>query len=198
MSELSFQSVRNIYWKLIFYHNPSKGVKFEDGEELFVRNSDNSKFSLLGILNENYKINGYFEFYLKYIYETAPVYFVHWRQKSNPIYTEPNDQNIGYVPINVTLTSYAPFEGLAKSYTRNSTFIDGNPNSDENWWYAIGAYQYYPNDGAIPGIYIKQNNKDIGAKEVYLYVRAPIETCIFRQNSFNIHLACLTFIFIIS
>ena len=153
-------NIKNINWKLIFYHNVVNKEKFQKGEELFYHNSDYTKYSILGVLNDRYKINDYFEFVLRYEYEALDTAILHWRQRVNPIKTNPGDTELGYEPINVSEYTI-PFGGLAKSsqmentsLTSPRTYIDGTPgeHSFSNWWYSVCSYELL-NNNRISGVY---------------------------------------------
>ena len=133
----------NNSWVLIFHHDSSKGFFSSKKEARYSLNPH--KFSLLSRLNEGFKIEGRFEFLLKYPQFTGQN---HWTQTVNPVEAQPNE-DIGYEGINISW-SINYWGGLALSSTER-TLIDGSPYAD-TWFYAIGTVSSsYPNQ--IPGPY---------------------------------------------
>ena len=179
MNEFPYENSTS--YRLIFFHNATKGKVFEKGEELFCRTNDFSKFSDLGVLSDKYKIGGYFEFVLQYNYPNKDKSVIHWRQKANPIETESGQSEVGYEPINVSKGLFQ-FEGLAKSsqienseIAEASCFLDGTLTitSTSNWWYSVCAYRFYPNasSNTVPGF--SYQSAKVVATEAFLWVRIP-------------------------
>ena len=192
----------NAQFKLIFYHNAPVGGPFNQGEELFFRSNDGSKYSSLGILSDYYKKDGYFEFFLKYEYEQLSPVYVHWKQSSNPIKTKSTQTEIGFQPI-YQVNEDNVFKGLSlSSQYSDSCFLDGTPgvSSDSSWWYSIAAFRMYPTDKTVPGrAYLTTQEHQIGAIKVYLWVRMPFSVIIVSSpiSSFSGIALLLSYILII-
>ena len=178
-------------WHLIFHHNAKENVYFTKNSEKLLFCNETQRFSILGTLTNNYKINGYFEFLIEY---PEISYLIHWRQKKNPI---KYNSDIGFVPLHVPLTSNK-FVGLALSnYYNGSTFLHGNVGSN-SWFYSIGAYHGWLSDGSFPGPNIADENKNsIGVFIVSLYVRIRrfISCKIMRKQKFNVELMIFLLIY---
>jgi hypothetical protein len=136
----------NKIWVRIFHHNSLKGYFVDKREALFSFNS-NHKFSVLGALNSNNKIGGYFEFVLDYQNDS---FQLHWRQTQNPI---EGTFNNGYEPLHVD-PKFSRFSGLGISYDPTLSLLDGTPGSNYyDWWYSVGTYS----NEFKPGIPVYQN-----------------------------------------
>ena len=70
-------------YKLVFYHDVPKGGVFHEGEELYFHSADGSKYSVLGSLSDKYKIDVYYEFFLKYDQENNSPVYLHWKQNQD-------------------------------------------------------------------------------------------------------------------
>lgn len=134
MSFLGYKT-SNFYglnWVRIFHHNSRYGYFENIGNALFSPKKS-QKFSVLGSLCNDFKINDVFEFLLEYpeIDES-----LRWNQTVNPL-EETNVVN--YEPINVS-SKFSSFRGLARSGDKRKSLLDGTPhNSYENWWFSVGA-----------------------------------------------------------
>ena len=149
---------------LIFRH------RFFTDEDLWnssivLKNNEPNKFSILGELDNSFKINGKFEFLLEYPKLEG---FNMWSQLKNPVKAEPNVEN-GYKEIKCSWKEKS-FHGLAKSSSTGHTFIDGSvfdADSEMNHFYSIGLYVNWKN--SIPGPFSTGDlNK---TSEVLLWVR---------------------------
>ena len=71
----------DIYWLKIFYHNSRNGEWFAD-KDIYGINTQN-KFSILGLIRDEFKINDYYEFLLQYpsIHHEYNI----WKQKVFPL-----------------------------------------------------------------------------------------------------------------
>jgi len=152
-------------WRLIFYHNSTKGNMFLSKEEALFFDSE-YKYSMLTKLDNSYKIGGKFEFLLEY-----PGISGHnrWRQTLNPIDDlETGSKNAqGYENINISWSGMK-WGGLLRS-TNPTTLIDGSYNL-ENYWYAIGSLSNYLSP-SFPGPGIPGNADGTPVKVVCLWVR---------------------------
>ena len=114
--------VFNNSWSLVFHHEYDAGLFRSKRDALF--STKKGRFSVLGKINENFKVNGKFEFLLEYPPFSG---YNQWYQTINPIHAKPNEEN-GYEEISCTW-KVNEWHGLSLS---NNTFclIDGSPFGD--------------------------------------------------------------------
>ena len=159
------EELRNISWTLIFHHNVSGGFFKTHKEALFSFKPD--KYSILGYIDDSFKINDKFEFVL--IYPENPGYN-HWTQKINPIHAQPNENN-GYEEINCSWKSNS-WKGLSISSYSPSTFLDGSPFVS-SCFYAIGQIHNepkYPNSLAGPEWTFNRGGQTYHRVDLYMRV----------------------------
>ena len=127
---------------LLLHHFKIENSFFKDNEEAKFGNKEN-KYSILGYLNDDFKIGGKFFFFLEYPNENCTFYFT---QEKNPIESKPNDE-INYQDIKTTcsMSITVPFSGLIKS-EESATFLSIPPYSDVTWHYSIGQKQSWYSD----------------------------------------------------
>ena len=161
-------NIYNYQWKLLYFLDARASELFNETNVLFFRSEDGMKFSDLYLLSENMKINNYFEFLMVFEYENKEPLFYYWLQNVNPIETELDQEDIGFIPLYSSYNETVEFYGLSKSST-NRTFLAGPKQVEGDWHYSIGSYgRYYDN---IPGPLIKDGDNPIGATKAYFYVR---------------------------
>ena len=163
----------DINWLKVFYHNSSDCDWFNEKDVIGI-NSKN-KFSILGLIREEFKIDDYYEFLLQY--PSFPGEYNHWKQKVFPL--DANQSNGDNVHCDSIHTDWNDtdheFNGLSLSSTPEKSIVDGN--SGDEWWFAIGARKAYKNSiNKFPGPAV--DNFD-PVTEVYLWIRIP--TNIFRM-----------------
>ena len=91
------------------------------------------KFSVIGSLNKDFKINDVYEFVLEYPNEE---YSIHWTQSASPIETT---TNVG-ITQNHGDSRLSSFQGLARSADKVKSLLDGTPGNDiNNWWFSVGT-----------------------------------------------------------
>ena len=156
-------------WFLIFHHNVKDRELFTNkNEALFCRKKN--KFSLLSKLNDNMKKNGdYYEFMITYPEIDD---YIHFKQKTNPIYTETIESETVQILHESKCTDHQDFLGLGLS-KNGLTYLDGN-GKQSNWFYAIGqfAFENKTFTSSIPGPnWYCNNNKNLLLHEVNLYVK---------------------------
>ena len=156
------KTAHNTTWKLVFYHNSAKGGYFSSHSEAAKSNTD-YKYSIIGEIDEKYKINGTFEFLLEYPTLTG---YNRWKQSISPILNQEvlGQAAIGYSPVSLTWSDSC-WGGMVKSNDAQYTLLDGASKcGPEYWWYCIGALNDYlrPN---FPG------PSGISVPEAYLWVR---------------------------
>ena len=172
------------FWALIFHHNSTQGY-FKETNVL--NHYSTHLFSVLSKVDDSYKIDGKFEFLLKY---PELQDYAQWTQTINPIHAPPNEEN-GYEKKHYNWSYDYPFHGLTLSST-SASLLDGTPNP-EHWFFAIGAYGLYlDQDGAIPGPFWNYNGKYLHEVNLYIKVFDPkllrrlysSFTCQFKQKTF--------------
>ena len=145
-------------WLLIFRHNSVKAGYFKSHQDALISLQRPEKFSVLGAITQKAKIDGYYEFLLRYPYDN---YELHWKQLKNPI---DSTYDIGYTPIDVDNKKFPFFSGLALSADTKYTLLDGTiGNTTSNWYYCIGATGALSNywQPYIPSRYIYNKTEEV-------------------------------------
>ena len=129
--KISFQY--NKTFICVFYHNiiNNKRNIFKSNEEANFSTSK-TRFSVLKYIDERFLITGKYEFIMYYDELNATL---HWEQ-TRSIHWENSDTS-GYNPLDVDPIQIT-FKGLGIT-NRSCSYLDGNPDSYENWWYCVGA-----------------------------------------------------------
>ena len=164
--DLTFRYYKNAQWLLIFYHNITGQVYFQNETEA-LNCHETQKYSILSIVNENMMYNNKYEFLLQY--GASKTKYNRWVQDTNPIFQSENVTGAeGFDGIHLDYNSHN-FTGLAKTSILSdngciNSLLDGYFNNNK-WYYGIGQYQ--PCDSSwsnnIPG--------DSKETEVYLWIR---------------------------
>ena len=168
--DFTFRYYKNATWLLIFYHNITGKVYF-DNETEAVNCYKEQKYSILYIINDDMRYNNKYEFMLQY--GSSKTKYNRWLQDKNPLnQTEENvSQADGFEAIHLDYNS-SNFAGLAKTSLNSdkcciNSLLNGVFNTGY-WFYGIG--QYAPCDTYwaenIPG----DTDKKIET-EVYLWIR---------------------------
>ena len=147
-------------WMKIFYHNVEGGFFINENDVLY--NNNENKFSILGYIDDTWKINNYFEFLLEY---PEVIGCNIWKQSINPRFNSEigdNQKAIGYIGINISWT-LSNWGGLVKSNPGTDTYLDGSTGGIGYWWYSIGSFKPYSN--GIPG------PNDIVVTKVLLWIK---------------------------
>ena len=187
-------------WLKIFYHNVRNGVYFESDDEV-LRVNKQQKFSIIGLITPEFKINGYYEFLLEY---PEVVGHNNWKQKIFPRdANETIGQDVGYKCEESEGCSCSwtgrYWKGLSRSSLPSFTYIDGSFITI-NSWFAIGVKTEYNNEAVIPGP-AELNAKDgIPVHEVYLWIRCSqrmiqnlLNACTCYSKRMNLHIIFLIF-----
>ena len=152
--ERTFAKFHDSYWLLLFHHNSSGGVFFDSKTEA-TKSSLENKYSILYLLNDDFKTlrNGElkYEFLIEWP-ETFDFYF-HWRQSLNPLYENDTigvNYSEGFEMIHKR-DSYKNFGGLVNDHNRTYTLLNGNPGSSD-WCLAIGVQYSAPESWLQTGI----------------------------------------------
>ena len=165
-------------WLKIFYHNSTGGKYFKNISHTLNSNSL-QLYSILDKLNQNFSIDGYYEFLLEY---PGYVGYNRWKQLLLPFNDfETTTSAKGYTEISCSWKEQY-WGGLVRSSRSTQILLDGSAGHI-NWFYSIGVIspaEYYPK---FPGPSI--NNQVITVYEVYLWIRI-LNTFPFEKNySFN-------------
>ena len=130
---------------LIFSQKYPSGGLFHSEEECN-KSIKKNKYSVIGLIDDKYKLNEYFHFLLEYPELHSKLEF---KQKLPITSTSNNVQPIYYNK------SFSYFYGLAKSADIEKTCFDATPGEGTlNWWYSIGTIHSCEtqwNDNVIPG-----------------------------------------------
>ena len=172
------KSYRGSEWYLLFHHfSSSQNPVFFSNEEEAKFSSTENKYSVLSSLNDQFLINGKFEFILEYPSLNS---FLQWKQSVNPLFAATNStaESIGFSPIDVD--SYPIFQGL--KYRGFETLISGICSINCGWYYSIGSMNNYysPN---FPGPYDGINSFMVN--EAYLWIKIGSSHLISCGNSWN-------------
>jgi len=145
-------------WTRVFSHRIEGGLFSNEAEALSVniKKPTNNKYSILGRIDD-FKSGPKYKIWLHYPELDEANEGNVWRQSSNPV----TESISGYEPINIVHNSRF-WGGLETSYG-GYTLVDGSVNHGF-WFYAIGAHEYWPSHGTIPG-------PSGGIKKVDLYIK---------------------------
>lgn len=179
-------------WLKIFHHNIDVDIFHDENEAKY--SLRDGKFSIIGLINDNYKIDGQFEFLLEYPDQTNKTGINRWAQKANPlIESEKKGQKVdGFEDITINWQNAVnsnsekiPFNGLSRSTLTKLTLIEGT-NTNSYWYFVIGAYSRY--GSCLPG-YSDYN------KEVILWLRVKdMVSCKCQQKLFFSIFSSLMFV----
>ena len=153
------------FWALIFHHNSTHGYFTKNN---VLNHYSTHLFSVLSKIDDSFKVDGNFEFLLKYP-ELSD--YAQWTQTENPIYAQPNTSN-GYKPKHYDWNYEFTLSGLSLSSSTHCSLLDGSPFLD-SWFFGIGAYGnclVEGGDGAIPGPGWTFNGKYLHVVNLYIKV----------------------------
>ena len=153
-----YKSINDVLWMLIYFYN-------SDSDDYFVGSSDAlyspcsspsgyncNKYSIIGSIDDNYRINDKFEFLLEY---PSLAGFNQWLQTINlanetETFITEGKPSTEYEPISINFhTRYCG--GLVKNLNPN-TDIDGSTHH-EYWYYSIAPYKYNKKQYPGPNLY---------------------------------------------
>ncbi|MDD3405990.1 MAG: InlB B-repeat-containing protein [Paludibacteraceae bacterium] len=129
-------------WAEVFYHYSNGYANLFSSSDSLASNSVNdvNKLSLLNILDKLKYDDSKYEFLLEYYSFTG---YNRWTQTSNPATSDVSTVT-DYNAVDTSWTAEG-WRGLAVSNHTSNTFIDGSVNPANNWFYAIGCYNYWNN-----------------------------------------------------
>ena len=168
IGKYEFRSFQGAQGVKIFYHRPGKNKLFFENYEQFMNINEKQRYSILGELNEDYKINGKYEFLLYYPDLNK---YNWWRQNKLP-YNEEERTGIhiadGYEGVYISMKENY-WGGLVLQkipYTRycnyECSFVEGSVGH-EFYFYAIGQRH---NSETVPA-----DNDQHWISDVYLWIR---------------------------
>lgn len=143
-------------WLKVYHHDITKGT-FKDKEEAKYYVERDDKFSILGLINDNYKIDGKFEFMIEFPNLTNQEGQNRWAQTNNPLsISEISDSSVpGFERVTIDWTHAIDqsnyrftFCGLALSNYEYS-LLDGTC-AQQKWFFSIGPLEKHRNK-YIPG-----------------------------------------------
>ena len=152
-----FKEYNGSNFVLIFRHKYPSGGTFSVNE--CMKSLKKNRFSVIGSIDERFKINNNFHFLLEY-----PEFDAHleWEQKLAITSDTNNVQAIVYN------ASFGSFYGLGQSESTSYTCFDGSPKSPtEYWWYSVGMINPYTGYN-IPGPVFNNSHY---VKEVLLWIK---------------------------
>lgn len=145
-------------WIRIFYHNSTTKEFFPRDRVITTKEvsyiNTTNRFSILGHLDDDLKLEGKFNFLFYYPIE-LPDSFFFFNQTSNPLTTySVSDFSSNYSKPSkcyyFETQSNHILKGLSISTSTDYTLIDGNPQST-TWLYAIGSYSSFKGEDSFPG-----------------------------------------------
>ena len=194
ISKYEFLSFQGAQWLKVFYHRPGENGVYFKTEEEFMNINEKQRYSIYGELNENFKINGKYEFL---IYYPELSKYNWWRQSKLPYDDiEKSDSKTaeGYEDVSISMPG-SDWGGLVRQTishpdcSNQCSFIEGS----------VGVSQYYFAIG------IKYSRKNVPAdddwvEDVYLFIRIiGVDLLLFlsKKNSKQLNNLPLFSIFII-
>ena len=183
--DLHFRYFKGIQWLLIFFHNITGKIYF-DNENDALNCHEKQKYSILYYIDDVMKIDNKFEFLLQY--GSSRTKYNHWRQLKNPLeQSEEQEEADGFDPIHLDYSSN--FGGLAKTtikgdYTCINSLLNGYFNH-HYWYYGIGQYDPCDNkwEESIPSSHAHETTVDLWIRVSPTYHN--IYASLFKKKSFT-------------
>ena len=171
-----FKEFNNSFFVLIFRQEYPSGGLFANDEECN-KSLKSKRFSVIGSVDERFKVNEKYHFLLEYPELSA---YLEWEQ-ALPITT--NSSNL---EANVYNKTFKRFQGLSISFDSTRTCFDGSPGKNTNsWWYSVGMINPY-NGRTIPGPVI---NNCIYVNEVLLWMKFDNISVLYNLPAIHIFLS---------
>ena len=146
---------------LIFSQKYPSGGLFHSEEECN-KSIKKNKYSVIGLIDDKYKLNEYFHFLLEYPELHSKLEF----KQHHPITSSSN--NVQSIYYNNT---YKNFAGLAKSADKDNSCFDGSLGAEKsNWFYSIGMKTKYEGY-QIPGPEFVNSDIFINVNKVLLWMK---------------------------
>ena len=161
----TYMSKSGCIWLKVFYHNCENGDFFNTRSETLEIYSKN-KFSILGLIDSTFKINGKYEFLLEV---PGQLGYNRWRQSVHPKDTtrDATEEINGYEPVKLSWKSC--FYGGLSYCSSGNAYFDCSAGNKSGWWYPIGSRFQYKESNLMPLIYDTQYY----GTEIKLWVRVP-------------------------
>ena len=185
IGKYDFHSFFGAQWLKVFYHRPGDNKLIFENEQQLKNINDKQRYSILGELNENYRINDKYEFLLYYPDISK---FNWWRQSKLP-YDETEKEGMGhadgYENVSISMTDNY-WGGLVKQGISLITekedcgyecsFIEGSVG-DAQYYYSIGLRKPI---ATVPA-------ENTWVTDVYLWIRilGVNPSILFSKNSLN-------------
>ena len=161
-----------IRWILIFFHDSSTGKFYNDTTAYhYVNPDDPYMYSIIGDMRYKHRYRGSYEYLIEY---PALSGYNQWIQTID-IGSTSSDQtasDIGYKDLHIDFP-HRDFYGISKSLSTKYTVFDGSPhlgNTNDNYWFSIGAKEGYSNETDFPGPQYAGNYD--GVQKCLLWLRA--------------------------
>ena len=154
------------YHFLLLHHFKIENSQYFKTQEEILFGQSKNKYSILGYLDDSFKVKNKFVFLMEYPEGDCAIFF---EQDINPVIAEP-DQFVNMKNRGLECLGNIPFSGLTRSTTESRTFIDGvirNESQNRIWYYPIGQKQ--GNGGDIIPSYSEPQNPKI--TEVNLWIQ---------------------------
>ena len=169
--DLEFKTFLNKKWLKIFYHDVTGGVYFDNEEEALFSNTP-QKFSILGLITSDFKINNYYEFVLEY---PGIEGYNHWKQSIFPRDVQESLETSSGFTCDVSEGCSCSWtgtywKGLERSTSTSYTFLDGSFNTG-HWWFTIGAKTGHGGQIQYPGPASGSVGKGTLVFQVKLWIR---------------------------
>ena len=125
-------------WTRVFYEDTREDEFFEVGQTDV--NVDDPEANIYAIFSELelFRVNGQFEFLMRWPEHTTFDDYQQWIQTSNPATDEEGALPMGYEGIHIPYTTRG-WGGLQRSLNSNSSLINGTLMPLENWFYSVGT-----------------------------------------------------------
>ena len=169
IGKYEFRSFQGAQWLKVFYHRPGDECVIFENEDQFMSINEKQRYSIYGELNEDFKINGKYEFLIDYPDISK---FNWWRQSKLPyddneeagVYTAEGYENVSISMTNVSwgglVRQAIPYITEEQKCGSNCSFVEGSVGI-ENYYYAIGLRA---NHTTVPAA-------DVWVPDVYLWIR---------------------------
>ena len=174
---------------LVFHHNTINSNFFNSYSE-FLSTDSIDKYSILGFIDDDFKIDNSFEFIMEYP-ETSK--YAHWKQDINPLEGERNEITCNIIDKTWNEDPTNPFVCLHKSERINKTYVEGTEGLSSQvkpqYYYSIGLRETWYNNH-LPAYISSPTTSNI--HEVFLWLKITdlnllkkirIITCIYHKTS---------------
>lgn len=183
---LRFKKAHGALWELIFFHNVTEGTNLYFDDSSALNNNEENKFSIIGFINEAFRINGCYEYLLEYPEHGE---YLIWQQTIHISNTtaQQTAADIGYKKKH---QNYEGFKGLSRSTNSHATVFDGSPGTD-GFYFSIGAKCEFAYSNRFAGVPL---NAEYPTRICYLWIRVPPKFLLSRcTNNQYLHKSMLLY-----